>query len=130
MASIPKLRIARPTHRLKFLSEMYAEGLGLQMLGEFHDHEGFDGVMLGHPNHNWHLEFTSSHHPAGKAPTRDNLLVFYYPDPEEWQDRCICMEKAGFQPVKSLNPYWDPNGQTFEDPDGYRVVIQNAASNF
>jgi YycE-like protein len=29
--------------------------------------------------------------------------------------------------VKSFNPYWDGNGCTFEDPDGYRVVLQNAA---
>ncbi len=24
------------------------------------------------------------------------------------------------------NPYWDKLGRTFEDPDGYRVVLQNA----
>ena len=33
---------------------------------------------------------------------------------------------AGFQVVPSYNPYWDQDGQTFADPDGYRVVIQNA----
>ena len=34
---------------------------------------------------------------------------------------------AGFEPLPALNPYWDIQGATFEDPDGYRVVLQNAA---
>jgi hypothetical protein len=38
------------------------------------------------------------------------------------------MLAAGFVPVPSFNPYWDRAGLTFEDPDGYRVVLQNAAS--
>jgi len=29
--------------------------------------------------------------------------------------------------VPSFNPYWDRDGVTFEDPDGYRVVVQRAA---
>ncbi|WP_416171653.1 hypothetical protein [Haematobacter missouriensis] len=33
----------------------------------------------------------------------------------------------GHEPVPSFNPYWDRGGRTFEDPDGYRVVLQNAA---
>jgi hypothetical protein len=37
------------------------------------------------------------------------------------------MEKAGHKPVTAFNPYWDKNGKTFEDPDGYRVVLQNTA---
>jgi Questin oxidase-like len=31
-----------------------------------------------------------------------------------------------FESVKAFNPYWDRNGKTFEDPDGYRVVLQHA----
>jgi len=27
--------------------------------------------------------------------------------------------------VKAFNPYWDRKGLTFEDPDGYRVVLEN-----
>jgi hypothetical protein len=37
------------------------------------------------------------------------------------------MRAAGFAPVASFKPYWDRQGVTFEDPDGYRVVLQNAA---
>ncbi|WP_425536797.1 hypothetical protein [Ensifer adhaerens] len=37
------------------------------------------------------------------------------------------MRDAGFLPVPSFNPFGDRNGKTFEDPDGYRTVLQNAA---
>jgi hypothetical protein len=40
--------------------------------------------------------------------------------------RTIRMIVAGYEPVPSFNPYWDRAGRTFEDPDGYRVVLQNA----
>lgn len=36
------------------------------------------------------------------------------------------MEVAGFIAVRSYNSYWDAAGRTFEDADGYRVVLQNA----
>jgi len=36
------------------------------------------------------------------------------------------MKAAGFTPVASFNPYWDHRGVTFEDPDGYRIVLENA----
>jgi hypothetical protein len=36
------------------------------------------------------------------------------------------MRKSGFSPVAAFNPYWEQDGCTFEDPDGYRVVFQNA----
>jgi hypothetical protein len=31
----------------------------------------------------------------------------------------------GEHTVPSRNPYWDRCGLTFEDPDGYRIVIAN-----
>ena len=37
------------------------------------------------------------------------------------------MKEAGFAPAASFNPYWDREGMTFEDPDGYRIVLQRAA---
>lgn len=106
---------------------MYISGLGFQLLGDFKDHDGFDGSIIGHPNHAYHLEFT--HHlgtEVGGAPTKDNLLVFYIPDHNLWADRCKSMEVAGFICVPSYNSYWDAVGKTYEDPDGYRVVLQNS----
>jgi hypothetical protein len=121
------MRVARPTDHLESLSRMYADGLGFERLGEFMNHRGFDGVILGHPGAPYHLEFTSQHgHRVGTAPTRDHLLVFYIPDRDEWERRCFLMVTAGFRQVQAWNPYWDGAGRTFEDIDGYRVVLQNA----
>ena len=120
--------MARPTDNLAVIAEMYAKGLGFAVLAEFKDHRGFDGVVLGHPRQAYHIEFTSQQgHDVGKAPTQDHLLVFYIPDKNEWEATCAQMISAGFRPVPSYNPYWDLQGKTLEDIDGYRVVLQNAA---
>jgi len=124
----PHLRIARPTDRLEELARMYECGLNLTRLGDFKDHDGFDGIMIGTLGSEWHLEFTHEKtDAAGGAPSAEHLLVFYYPDQRDWQTVCDRMIKAGFIEVPAHNPYWQEKGRTFADPDGYRVVIQNAA---
>ena len=123
-----RLRVARSTDHLEEVVRFYVEGLGLYQLGSFEDHEGFDGVMLGTPGAPYHLEFTHQRgHTVGRVRTKENLLVFYLPDEDEWTAAVDRMEAAGYQSGPSLNPYWDRYGRTFEDPDGYRVVLQNAA---
>lgn len=120
------LRVARPTDRLDQVVRFYTEGLGLQILYRFEDHDGFDGVMVGMPGEAYHFEFTHHRgHSVGRAPTQDNLIVFYLPEQLEWQQAIKRMNDAGYKPVKSYNPYWDNKGVTFEDPDGYRVILQN-----
>lgn len=127
MKSIPKLRVGRPTDDLDAILQFYEQGLGLAILYRFENHGGFDGVMLGHPGVSYHFEFTRAHaHPAGRAPTKDNLLIFYLPDTAEWKAAVDRMRSAGFLPVPAFNPYWDELGTTFEDPDGYRVVLQHS----
>lgn len=126
--SFPTLRVARPTDDIERLKKFYVDGLGLEILYEFKDHDGFDGLMVGQLDCLYHLEFTkTSGHEAGRAPTEDNLLVFYFPDKEQWEGKVQRMIKAGFMPVVAFNPYWDRSGKTFEDPDGYRLVLQNAS---
>jgi hypothetical protein len=84
--------------------------------------------MLGHADLAYHLEFTHQRkHSVGKAPNKENLLVFYLPDAEEWRQVLDRMMMLGYEPVESYNPYWDVRGKTFEDADGYRVVLQGAA---
>lgn len=123
----PHLRVARPTDHLEAIVRMYKDGLDLEIIGSFEGHQGFDGFMLGKAGTDYHFEFTQQRgHEVGRAPTKDNLLVFYLPDREKWEARCERMEAAGFKLVPSYNPYWDRAGKTFEDLDGYRVVIQNA----
>jgi hypothetical protein len=122
------MRVVRPTDNLATIAEMYAKGLGFDVLAEFEDHRGFDGAILGHPKQPYHIELTSQRgHKVGKAPTRDHLLVFYIPDKNDWEAGCEQMISAGFREAQSSNPYWDLQGRTFEDIDGYRVVLQNAA---
>ena len=106
----------------------YRDGLGFEVLGGFQDHGGFDGVMLGHAGAGYHLEFTHRRGElAGRAPTEENLLVFYLPDRAAWEAAAARMKAVGYEPVKAANPYWEQNGLTFEDPEGYRVVLENAA---
>jgi len=128
MTAVPILRVARPTDDLDALLHFYQQGLGLSLLYRFEDHEGFDGIMLGRKESPYHFEFTQARgHAAGRAPTPENLLVFYLPDADEWSAAVKRMRDAGFDPVPAFNPYWDRDGVTFEDPDGYRIVLQRAA---
>ena len=39
----------------------------------------------------------------------------------------VHMDAAGFLRVTAFNPYWEVNGVTFVDRDGYRTVLQNRA---
>jgi hypothetical protein len=74
------LRVARPTDKLVEVVEFYTDGLGFEVLYQFTKHDGFDGVMLGHKDAAYHLEFThKTGHRSGNAPTQENLLVFYLP---------------------------------------------------
>src|SRR5215470_11334654 len=110
------LRVARPTDNLTSVVQFYRDGLGFDVLYEFNDHEGFDGVMLGHKGAAYHLEFTHKRgHKAGRAPTEDNLLVFYLPDEVEWQQAVHRIENFGCKRVKAFNLFWDKQGKTFED---------------
>ena len=121
------LRIARATDNLDEVVRFYRDGLGLEVLDSFEDHDGFDGIMLGRKGLGYHLEFTRKRgHVAGRSPTQDNLLVFYLPDPDGWRRAVDRMRLQGYEPVASFNRYWDVEGATFEDADGYRVVLQQA----
>lgn len=121
------LRIARPTDHMPEVVSFYQDGLGFEVIGAFKDHDGFDGVILGHPGSGYHLEFTQQRgHKAGPAPTQENLLVFYLPDAVDWQKAVDRMRAHGYEAVRSNNPYWDVRGKTFEDADGYRVVLQQS----
>lgn len=122
------LRIARPVLDLCRTVAQYKQGLGFEELAHFADHDGFDGTMLGFRDADFHFEFTvCRRHPVTPQPTPEDLFVFYVPDHQAWTERCQAMRGAGFKEVESFNPYWSQQGCTFEDADGYRVVIQRAA---
>jgi catechol 2,3-dioxygenase-like lactoylglutathione lyase family enzyme len=123
---VAQVRVARPTARLREVAAFYRDGLGLEEIGSFAGHSGYSGVMLGLPGHSYHLEFTE--HEEGSpcpAPTKDNLLVFYIPNRNAIDRLALRLSRLGYHPVMPENPYWREKGLTFEDPDGWRVVLMN-----
>jgi|SRR5471030_714068 catechol 2,3-dioxygenase-like lactoylglutathione lyase family enzyme len=118
-----KFRTARHTKDLNQIIDFYGRILGLKVLGGFKDHHGYDGVFLGIPGEGWHLEFTVSDDSPVHSPDDDDLLVFYAESLDEFN---IIKEKFIANRIKHVrpkNPYWEKNGITFEDPDGFRIVI-------
>ncbi|WP_293916341.1 MULTISPECIES: VOC family protein [unclassified Sphingobacterium] len=121
-----QFRIARPTNNLKEVVRFYTEGLGLPQLGSFNGHEGYDGVMLGLPDSRHHLEFTQYADPVSlPAPTKENLLVLYYDRPEQYEAANKRLQNMNIKAVAPENPYWIDKSKTYEDPDGWRVVLFN-----
>jgi catechol 2,3-dioxygenase-like lactoylglutathione lyase family enzyme len=118
-----KFRTARHTKDLNRIIDFYGRVLGLKVLGEFRDHENYDGVFLGPERADWHLEFTTSNVAPAHYPDNDDLLVFYAESVEEFnriKERFIANR---VRVVAPKNPYWKNNGITFIDPDGFRIVI-------
>ena len=115
-----ELRVARHTERLDAVVAFYRDGIGLTELGGFHDHEGYEGVFLEIPGTGAHLELTSGGDHGGPRPHPESLLVFYLGD-----DAAVgeVASRLGIDPVAPANPYWAEHGLTFEDPDGFRVVL-------
>lgn len=126
---VGQVRIARPTHRLDEVIAFYRDGLGLREIGGFRGHAGYDGVLLGLPGASYHLEFTRHEHGSpGAAPSKDNLLALYLAEPGAVEAVAARLEKGGYPRVEPENPYWKPIGVTFEDPDGWRVVLVRRVS--
>ncbi len=63
----------------------------------------------------------------GRAPTEDDLPVCYLPDEAECRRAVERIEGLGHRSAGAVNAYRDRHGKTCEDPDGYRVILQNAA---
>lgn len=125
---VVQVRIARPVASLESVLRFYRDGLGLEVIGSFQGHAGYSGVMLGLPGTSYHLEFTE--HEKGSAcpaPTKDNLLVFYIPDKGAIDRLTERLGRMGHSVVAPENPYWAEHGVTFEDPEGWRVVLMNTA---
>ena len=123
---VVQVRIARPTDQLQRVVQFYRDGIGLNIIGSFEGHAGYSGVMLGLPGNQYHLEFTT--HVDGSpchAPGKDNLLVFYLPDKSVIEHIVKRLEGMGYPQVPPENPYWEQQGATIEDPDGWRVVFMN-----
>lgn len=115
-----QLRVARHTCRLDDVVAFYRDRLGFTEVGRFSDHDGYSGVFLEVPGTAAHLELTAGGAHAAPLPHPESLLVLYLGN-----DAAVAevAEKLGAAPVAPANPYWAAHGLTFEDPDGFRVVL-------
>lgn len=120
-----QLRVARHTNRLNELTAFYREIMGLESLGEFKDHSGYDGVFLGRKGLPWHLEFTQSGASANHTFDEDDLLVFYPESNAEHKDMLKRIEQNHIKIHTPQNPYWAENGILVKDPDGYGIIISD-----
>ncbi len=118
-----KFRTARHTTDLQPITGFYCGILDLEILGEFHDHDSYDGVFIGNHGADWHLEFTVSKDQPKHTPDEDDLLVFYAESDAEYEHLLEKFRLNQIEEVQPKNPYWQIHGKTFTDPDGYRIVI-------
>jgi catechol 2,3-dioxygenase-like lactoylglutathione lyase family enzyme len=128
-----QVRISRPTNHLQEVRKFYVDGLGMEQLLQFeNDPWGYGGVVLAMQGFNVHLEFTTHREKFPEyqthSPGSDHLLVFFMPDDKIYNELISRMKKHGYTSVRASNPHWDQDGITFEDPDGWRVVLMKKSN--
>lgn len=117
------LRIARHTTDLLKMEIFYTRIIGLQKLGSFQNHNGYDGIFLGHQQQDWHLEFTSSDDAPDNRFDDDDCLVLYVYSQLEFAEIKNSMVMQNITLIEPKNPYWKENGLMIADPDGYKIVF-------
>jgi len=121
------MRVARATSDLIRTREFYEQLVGLAVLGEFADHDGYDSVIFGVPDERAQLEIVDPPHAIVPQPTVEDALVLYL-TPESKTEIAQRLRAAGAIEVAAdtpdLNPYWPRSGATaFVDPDGYMLIL-------
>lgn len=116
-------RYARHTAKLDNLIYFYTSIFDFKILGEFKNHNGYDGVLLGKENQNWHLEFTQNKETPNSTFDDDDILVFYPETHEEYNSILENLKKYEVPILKPQNPYWEINGIYFEDCEHYKIVV-------
>jgi catechol 2,3-dioxygenase-like lactoylglutathione lyase family enzyme len=121
-----RARIARPTVDLAATRHFYEHVIGLPVLAEFADHEGFHGVVFALSD-NVQFELVSDPYDHAPAPTVEDLLVLSL-DEATTAEVTYRLNEHGVTEVRNgtatVNPYWWRVGaRVFVDPDGYRVLI-------
>lgn len=120
-----KFRVARHTNDLDKIKTFYTTVLSFEVLGSFENHDSYDGLFLGKPNLDWHLEFTTSNETVDFNYNEDDILVFYPVTKDEFDSLIQNIQKQNITFIKAKNPYWNENGKMILDPDGYQIVISN-----
>ena len=118
-------RFARHTNDLEKLNSFYLKILGMEILGGFQNHNGYDGIFLGKKNENWHLEFTKSEEIVSFNFGDEDILVFYPNTRLEYESILDNIKNSCIKSIEAKNPYWNENGKMFLDPDGYRIILSD-----
>lgn len=117
-----KFRYARHANKIKAQTDFYSNVIGLEVLGGFENHSNYNGVFMGKPNQDWHIEFTESDEKATHDSDEDDLLVFYLTEEDLVQVKANIVKYA-IPIMQSKNPYWQENGIEVKDPDGFGVML-------
>lgn len=123
-------RYARHTTDLKKIEKFYTEIVGLEKLGGFQNHENYDGLFLGLPNLNWHIEFTTSTEKPNSKFGEDDILVFYVNSKIELAKIKETIQKNNINLEIPKNPYWEQKGIMISDPDGFKIIFSIKHFNF
>ena len=117
------IRIARHTIDLKNAVEFYINIIGLERIGGFENHNGYDGIFIGNKESNWHIEFTTSEENPIHIFDEDDIIVFYPTSKEEYDEIINNLYSKKIKILKSKNPYWNENGILVKDFDNHNVII-------
>lgn len=97
-------RVARHADNLARLTEFYCTVLNFEKLDSFENHDSYDGVFVGKPKLDWHLEFTSSATKANHHFDEDDILVFYPATQKEYRQLIENMDKYGIDKEEPPTP--------------------------
>lgn len=122
---VAAVRFARASAALDECRRFYEQLLGLEVLAEFRDHDGYDGVVLGLPDVSVQLELIRLGGHDASAPDPENALVLYL------EDGGAALRSRLPHDVELLipdNPYWSRLGAfAIVDPDGWQVLVVPAS---
>lgn len=122
-----KFRRAQHTSNLKKVEEFYTSILGFTILGEFKNHDNYNGLFLGLPDENWELEFTEDGSKPDHFRDEDDLLVFYPLNIGNYNQIIQNCVKNSIEFHQPKNPYWKTNGIYIKDPDEYGIIVVKSA---
>lgn len=117
------LRIARHTENIQNVTDFYIDILGLERIGGFEHHAGYDGIFVGKQVSDWHLEFTTSAEKPSHYFDEDDIIVFYPSTKAVFEAIIDRIRKRNIETLKAKNPYWNENGILIKDFDKHNVII-------
>ena len=116
-------RYARHSSKIESLVYFYTSILEFSVLGEFKNHEGYDGVFLGIEGENWYLEFTQNEDLPVSIFDEDDVLVFYPENIDQYNKILENVKNFDVPLLQPKNPYWIDKGICFEDCEHYKIVV-------